>query len=722
LASGSPTITPSGPGSLVPRATTSSADAHVAAVRVGAAWAAEDVVRAAASAAATPAARSGREVTVRLAVDATRQAGGRRRTWTATPRAWYCLPVSRIRWSAAVLAPAALVLALLVLPAAAGARTPLRADGRLLRDARGRVVVLHGLFAVWKQPPYAPAGTDDPANPAAPSFTAGDADAVRALGADAVRLAWFWQGLEPTPGTYDSGYLERIAGVQAKLADRGVYTVLDSHQDQYDTLFGNKPGFPVWSAVYDGLALHPLDFPLGYFQPATDRAFGNLYASAPAAGRPLWQAYGDAWRVVARRFAGEPMVAGYDLVNEPFPGTRSATAPWDTTCGAAPGCPAFDAATLQPFETSAARAIRTVDRRRTVFYEPTIFFNQGVPNGFTAPPPDVAPAGLSFHDQCPTRAAFSVTHDPALIAQGHVTCPPIDASVLANAGATAARLGGPPLMTEVAATSDDDVQGLECLLERADDRQTGFTYGLSWSNPDDELRRLAAESAPGARAPFKRSVLARVYPRAIAGDPVDYGFDPRTGRGWLRYRPRAGVRGPTVIAVPALQEPSGYVATVTGGRVTSAPGSELLTVRAARGASLVTVTVTPVPGDTTARPSFPACAGLPSASPPVPAASAPEVAPSTAAAVRTGTAAARLTCAGSCIVEAELRRGRPAGGAGRLLARGTGGAPHGGAAAVGLRPTRAGRWTPVGPAVLTVTVRPPGGGPTTTLTRSLSLG
>ena len=98
-------------------------------------------------------------------------------------------------------------------------------------------------------------------------------------------------------------------------------------------------------------------------------------------------------------------------------------------------------------------------------------------------------------------------------------------------------------MTEVAATADSDVQGLDCVLEAADARGIGFTYGLSWSNPDKELRRLHAESLPGAAAPFKEQVLARVAPRAVAGTPLAYGFDVRTGRFTLRYAPRRHVAG-----------------------------------------------------------------------------------------------------------------------------------------------------------------------------------
>ncbi len=505
-------------------------------------------------------------------------------------------------------------------PARAGAaRGPLAAAGRYLEDPSGRVVILHGLFAVWKQPPYYPASDDDPSQPSLPSFTAGDADAVSSLGLNAVRLAWYWEGLEPSPGDYSAAYLEGIAAAEGKLARRGIFTVLDSHQDQYDELFGNKPGFPHWAALSDGLPLAPdpgdaayaaWKFPLGYFQPATGRAFGNLYANRPAAGVPLWRAYGRAWQVVARRLRNDPMVAGYDLMNEPFPGTTSPTDPYVAACTAAPGCSAFDRDTLEPFETSLARAIRAVDNRRTVFYEPTIFLNTSVPNGFVAPPAGVAPAGLSFHNQCPTRSAYATTKDPSLIEKGYVTCPPIETRTMRNATAVARRLGGPALMTEVAATSDDDVRGLNCLLERADRFRTGYTYGLSWSNPDKELRRLGAESEPSGKAPFKQQVLARVYPRAIAGRPLGYGFDVRTGRFRLRYEKRRHVRAPTVISVPAaIQYPGGYRVRVLGARVTSRPGASLLTLATRGTRRTVVVTVAPAPGDTTPRPGFPPCPG-----------------------------------------------------------------------------------------------------------------
>ena len=254
------------------------------------------------------------------------------------------------------------------------------------------------------------------------------------------------------------------------------------------------------------------------------------------------------------------------------------------------------------------KAIRADDSERTVFLEPTFFFNGGVPTHFVTPPSAAGPVGLSFHDQCPTRTQYALTHDPSVIAVGHASCPPVSASVMRHASRTSAALGGPALMTEVASTSDADVQGLDCLLEQADHAQTGWTYGLSWSNPDDELRRLAAESAPGGAAPFKQMILARVYPRAVAGVPERYAFDVRDGRFELRYATRPWIHAPTIISVPtSVQYPDGYVVHVTGARRVSPPNATELELANRPGAATVTVAVAPAPGTTVARPQFPAC-------------------------------------------------------------------------------------------------------------------
>jgi endoglycosylceramidase len=493
---------------------------------------------------------------------------------------------------------------------------PLHQDGRVFRDPEGRVVVMHGLMAVWKEAPYYPVAADDPDDSHVPVFTEGDADLIQQMGVDAIRLAWYWEGLEPTEGTFDTGYRDGMLAVESKLADRNIYTVLDSHQDQYDTLFGDKPGFPNWTADYDGLEIAPDPsdpgyvgwvFPLGYLHASTQRAFGHLYEN----DYDLWAKYGAAWQYMAQAFENRPMVVGYDLMNEPWPTQHPDGDPqYDTSGCLTEGCPAWDRHVMQPLMDSLARSIRAVDSERTVFYEPTLAFNSGRPNGFGPPPSDAGPVGLSFHDQCSTRAQYKVTHDESLVEKGHTICPPEEATTMHNADDTSAALGGPPLMTEVAPTTDRDVEGINCLFERADYFQTGFTYGLGWSSRNHGLRDLAEESEPDGESPFKLMALARVYPRAIAGDPDHYAFDIRTGRFELDYDvdPDDPIAAPTVISVPtAIQYSNGYDVAVEGGTVTSADDADLLTVQNDPGAARVRVVVTAAAGDTMLRPGFPPC-------------------------------------------------------------------------------------------------------------------
>jgi endoglycosylceramidase len=56
--------------------------------------------------------------------------------------------------------------------------------------------------------------------------------------------------------------------------------------------------------------------------PAVQTGFDNFWANKPAPdGVGIQDHYAAAWRHVAKRFANNPTVIGYDLMNEPFPGT-----------------------------------------------------------------------------------------------------------------------------------------------------------------------------------------------------------------------------------------------------------------------------------------------------------------------------------------------------------------------------------------------------------------
>jgi endoglycosylceramidase len=100
----------------------------------------------------------------------------------------------------------------------------------------------------------------------------------------------------------------------------------------------------------------------------------------------------------------------------------------------------------------------------------------------------------------------------------------------------------------------------------------------------------------------KLAALARPYPRAVAGTPRSYGFDPQTKRFDLVYSTRApageelGHRLPrsrlTEVFIPRIQYPDGYSVEVTGADLVSKPNARVLRLERRR-RDAVTVAVTP---------------------------------------------------------------------------------------------------------------------------------
>ncbi len=127
-------------------------------------------------------------------------------------------------------------------------------SGRWLTNGEGQVVILHGLNMVYKRPPY---------EPAAAGFGAVAASTLAGDGLDVVRVGVIYSAVEPEPGVFSGSYLDSIAATVAELASRGVYSLLDFHQDQLSVGFGGE-GFPAWSVDTDGLPERRYVFPLGY--------------------------------------------------------------------------------------------------------------------------------------------------------------------------------------------------------------------------------------------------------------------------------------------------------------------------------------------------------------------------------------------------------------------------------------------------------------------------
>jgi len=458
-------------------------------------------------------------------------------------------------------------------PATAG----LSQAGRWITDADGRVVILHGLNQVAKIPPY---------EPSSDGFGDDDAAFLAANGFDAMRIGVIWAAVEPRPGQYDDGYLDSIADTVHTLAAHGIVSLLDFHQDLYNEKFQGE-GAPDWAVQDGGLPNPPLGFPGNYLaNPAEWQVWENFWANRPASdGVGLQAHYAGAWAHVAARFADDPAVAGYEIMNEPWPGNLG------IVC-AVPllGCPLSDGR-LTAFYRRVTAAIRTVDTAHTVYYEPDVLFAQSA----TTYVGDIGDprAGFAFHDYCSTE---ELTADDTL-------CPPQDDLTIGRGTGYGDQHDIPSLITEFGATND--LPNIAGTVSIADRYRVGW---LEWaytghdktsSSPDGQALVLDPSQPPTGDNVLtaKLAALAEPYPRAVAGTPTSWSFADGVFR--LNYSTaRAdgagtfGAGAETDVSVPAIQFPAGYRVAVTGAQVASAPGAGTLRLLALPGATAVTVTVT----------------------------------------------------------------------------------------------------------------------------------
>jgi endoglycosylceramidase len=423
-------------------------------------------------------------------------------------------------------------------------------SGRWLTNSDGQVVIVHGLNMVSKRPPY---------EPAAAGLGAVAASTLASNGLDVVRLGVIYSALEPRPGAISHAYVDSIEHTVARLAHDGVYSLLDFHQDQMSTGFGGE-GFPAWSVDTGGLPVKAYVFPLGYTDSAAlDAAYGNFWADRRGPGGVgLQQRYATAWQYVAKRFATDPWVIGYDLFNEPWPAHSTE-------------------AELGAFYSRVIAAIRAVDRTHLIFYEPYLLFDFGNPTNL----PRFADAqlGMSFHDYCLSIAATS-----------SATCGHSEQLVFDNALARSASTGNALLLSEFGAT--DYLPDIARVIRDADSHQISW---IEWSYcgcedptgtvPPSTEGLVANPRLPGTGANVneaKLAVLAEPYPRLVAGTPASYSFDAASHRFRLVYTTRSptahtfGTGACTAVVIPSIQFPHGYVVQVSGARVSSAPDAGVL--------------------------------------------------------------------------------------------------------------------------------------------------
>jgi len=466
------------------------------------------------------------------------------------------------------------VVAILCMPTLAMAQSPrLTVEDAHFVDSHGRQVLLHGMNVISKskaQNYLSWHGPDDFA-------------AMRRWGMNCVRLGILWDGVEPEPGKFDDAYLDGVAQRVAWAKKNGLYVFLDMHQDLYSVLYSD--GAPEWATLHeDKPHVTGSVWSDAYMvSPAVQTSFDNFWANTPAAdGVGLQDHYAAAWRHVAKRFAGESAVIGYDLMNEPFPGTaaneiqaallqsrfaqilaersdgkvnspeeiaamwlqpegrQQITALLDDMHVYAALVEAqedlsvkFERQNLQPMYQRVTNAIRQVDQDHLILLETSYYCNSGVRCG-------IEPVNGLNGQRDPNQAFVPHGYDIVVDTPGLAGANSSRVELIFKRHAeTARRLDMPMIVGEWGAFGNWD----ERILPSARVIQRLFEKHLCGDTYWDYGRDIQTQ------AYFP--VLCRSLPQRIAGTLLSYQSNPETGLFTCRWEEAAHVTVPTIIYLTA---------------------------------------------------------------------------------------------------------------------------------------------------------------------------
>lgn len=416
-------------------------------------------------------------------------------------------------------------------------------NGTAFYDEKGRERIFSGVNVVDKSD-YKPGKQDYPLDGEAIS-------GFRKRGFTLIRLGFTWAKAEPQPGKYNDEYFNSISDVLDECEKQEIYVYLDMHQDLYSPVT-NGDGAPAWATLTDGYTSPPTRFVWaeGYFwDRACHRAFDNFWKNTPVDGVGIQDRFALCWQYIVRRFADKKCVIGYDILNEPFPGTPGGKCFRSIVTGAA-GAVAFgkdfgklsavrdvfskdrtekllnhisydvlqsatkkcndiicrfDINCYAPFTERVTRKIRQVDSEKTIFLENSYYSNLGIP--YSAPAISVDGARDGNQAFAPHAYDFMVdTPSYKYASDNRVN------GIFSEHLKSQKRLNMPVVVGEWGGFGGDDgewTRHIEFLLQLFDKNKWSNTY---WQYNE------------GFFSSVLMNVFVRAYPIAVSGEILSYSF------------------------------------------------------------------------------------------------------------------------------------------------------------------------------------------------------
>jgi len=394
------------------------------------------------------------------------------------------------------------------------------ADGKYFRDEQGRLLILRGVNV----------SNGNKGGPFFPKwFEQKHFDMLGGRGLNVVRFVLQWEAIEPEPGEFDQEYLDKVEQRVKWAAEAGLYVLLDMHQDIWGPKFGGN-GAPEWATLDKGLPFDPppgINWFMKYGEPAVCQAFQSLWDNEEGIG----DHYAQAWAAVAKRFADDKTVIGYDLMNEPWLGNYGVMEVKE-----------FEEEALVPFYSAVAQKIREVDQNHIIFVEPSATRSIGMTGGM-GPIGDelVAFAPHYYHPTMDMLQSYSDSLENL-------------EQIFLDLRDEAWAVGGPMLMGEwgfFIGNQGDVVYG-EHQMALFEKWSLSFT-AWSFDPGSGGFNLLSSDKKPL----WSLEVLTGTYPARVNGRIENWHYERPTRTFSIAFDTTDWPSGETVIAVPEINYPEG---------------------------------------------------------------------------------------------------------------------------------------------------------------------
>ena len=439
-------------------------------------------------------------------------------------------------------------------------------DSTIIQDQYGRQLILHGLntSSSAKYGNYHPWILEQDV-----------AKEDTAFGFNFVRYLTSWVAIEPQKDVYDENYLNELERRVNWYTSRGMYVMLDMHQDIYGALVGGN-GAPDWACITDGK--QPITLPGG-----TPWWLKNIDPTAIAAWRNFWEYndnkflqdhYINAWLKIVERFKNNSFVIGYDLMNEPWPG--------DPLKAFLTG--EFEKKELPALYNRLIPAIRAIDKNKYIFLEP---LPAPVTFGFPTNLPKVSDSRTTQHLVYAPHCYPYDTHE----GNGYTATSKQNLKDWERERKKDIQKLGMPLLTGEFGLSPTQAGFAEYLIDFNAMSDRNLWHWSYWSNDQGGWSPLNADRTETAIAQH----LIRVYPKATAGKIISFSFNPPTKVFNFIFTSNTTINQPTEIFIPNRFYPSGYNISISGGIFTQEmdAAKQVLKITTSDNAKEYTVEITP---------------------------------------------------------------------------------------------------------------------------------